>query len=266
MYAFGAAVRLTQEVRASGVLTAPATVTLTILLPDGTDTGALTPVNDGTGLYHYDYTSAQAGRHVARWVTVGPVGADEESFDVAPMWGEAGIVSVREAKKQLNLDAADTDDDEEVAGVIRAVTEPIERIVGAVARRPVVETHDGGYALALRRAPALSVTSAVAARTGVLDQGVADLELNVSAGIVRRRDGAWMAGPLRITYLAGRADVPAHVRQAALIIIQHMWETQRGQMGGVRRGGSDEVYDPRFGFSIPRRAQELLGDQPGAIA
>lgn len=265
-HAIGAAVRLTTEIRSGSTLITPAGISLTILLPDGTTTAPLTPTADGVGLYHYDYTPPLAGRYVARWVTAGPAGADEEGFDVAALWGEAGIVSLTDAKDQTNIPADVTTDDEELAGFIRAVTEPIERIVGSIVRRTVTERHSGGYALALNRPPVLSLIQVAAIRPGGTAPALADLDLDGPTGIVTRLDGGYLPGPLRVTYLPGRAEVPAHVRQAALLIIQHMWETQRGQMGGVRRGGSDEVYDPRFGFSIPRRAQELLGDQPPAIA
>lgn len=265
-YAFGAAARLSTKVRVDGVLVNPASISLSILLPDNSTAGPFTPANDGTGLYHYDYTPAQAGRHIARWVTAGPEGADEESFDAAAQWAEAGILGLAEAKKQLNIDLADTDDDEEIQGFIRAITAPCERIVGSLVRRTVTEKHMGGYALALNRPPILSLTSVVAIKTDGVDQQVADLDVDGPTGIVQRLDGCRMCGPVRVTYIAGRTEIPPHVRQAALIIVQHMWDTQRGQMGGVRVGGADEVYDPRFGFSIPRRAQELLGDQPPGIA
>ena len=152
-YAFGAAVRLSTEVRSSGTLTTPATITITILLPDATTAGPAAPVNDGTGLYHYDYTPVQSGRHIARWATTGPVGADEETFDVAAQWDEAGVISLAEAKAQLNITG--TDDDEEIAGFVRAVTEVCERYAGALARTTHVEKHDGGYRIALRHIPVL---------------------------------------------------------------------------------------------------------------
>ncbi|WP_084963752.1 head-tail connector protein [Thermoactinospora rubra] len=265
-FAFGAAARLSTEVRVNGTLTNATTISLTILRPDGTTDGPFTPVNDGIGLYHYDYTSAQAGRHIARWTTTGPVGADEESFDVAAQWAEAGVISLVAAKKQLNIDLSDTEDDEEIQDYLRSVTEICERYVGALVRRTVVEKHAGGYALALNHAPVLSLTSVVAIESGGVDQAVADLDLDGPTGIVQRKDGGFMCGPFRVTYVPGRLEIPPHVSQAAKILLQHMWETQRGTMGGVRVGGSDEVYDPRFGFTIPRRAVELLGDQPPGIA
>lgn len=269
-YAYGSTVRLSMEVRnTAGTLVNPSAITVTIQLPDATTAGPFTTpavVNDGTGLYHYDYTPTEAGRHIARWVTTTPTAADEEPFEVAAQWAEAGILSLREAKKQLNIDEDDTDDDEEIAGFIRAMTGPIERITGAIVRRTVVEKHEGGYKIALNHTPVLSLTSVEAIRPGGTDQNVADLDLDGPTGIVERLDGGSMCGPLRFTYVVGRTDVQAHVRLAANLILQHMWETQRGQMGGVSFGGSGEVYDPRFGFSIPRRAQELLGDQPPLIA
>lgn len=266
-YGVGAVVRLSTTVRDSGnTLVAPSSIQVTIQLPDGTSVGPFAPVTDGTGLYHYDHTTAAAGRHIARWVTTSPTSNDEEPFEVAPMWGEAGILSLREAKKQLNIDPADTDDDEEIQGFIRAITAPCERTVGSLVRRTVTEKHMGGYALALNRPPVLSLTSVVAIEMNGLDQELVDLDLDGPTGIVQRLDGCYMRGPLRVTYVAGRIEVLAHVRLAASIILQHMWDTQRGQMGGVRVGGADEVFDPRFGFSIPRRAQELLGDQPPGIA
>ncbi|MFD0885364.1 hypothetical protein ACFQ08_12480, partial [Streptosporangium algeriense] len=141
-YAFGAPARLTTEIRSGGQLVTPASIALTIRLPDGTTDGPLTPPADGVGLYHYDYVSSQAGRHVARWTTTGPVTATEEPFDVAPMW-DAGIVSLAEAKNHLNITS--TADDAELAEVIRAVTPVVERHAGAVVRRTYTEERPGGY-------------------------------------------------------------------------------------------------------------------------
>jgi hypothetical protein len=246
------------------VLISPATIALTVRLPDGTTDGPFTPASDGTGLYHYDYTPTTAGQHIARWVTTAPAGADEEPFDVAAEWAEAGVISLRDAKKQLNIDPASTDDDEEIAGFLRSVTEVCERYVGALGRTSYTEKHQGGYMIALNRAPVLSLTSVVAVRTGGLGQSVADLDLDEPTGIVQRKDGCRMCGPLRVTYVAGRTSVPPNVRQAALIILQHLWETQRGDV--APRFGIEETWDPRLGYAIPRRALELLGDQPPGIA
>lgn len=264
-YAFGAGARLSTQVRVDGVLVDPASISLSILLPDNTIAGPFAPASDGTGLYHYDYASAQPGRHVARWVTVSPGAADEQPFEVAALWGEAGILSLAEAKAQLNI--ASAGDDEEVRGFIRSVTAVCERYVGALVRATYVEKHRGGYGIALNRAPVLSVASVVAVEAGGVDQQVADLEVDGPTGIVQRLDGCRMCGPFRVTYVAGRTDLPPHVRQAALIILQHLWETQRGGQRDSRfTGAGDEAWSAGMGFAIPRRALELLGDQMPGIA
>ncbi|MEU8270830.1 hypothetical protein AB0B89_27190 [Sphaerisporangium sp. NPDC049002] len=269
-HGIGAVVTLTTEVRNSAdVLVDPAAVSLTILLPDGTTVGPfISPavVRDSVGAYYYDFATTAAGRHIARWVSTTPTGVDEESFDVAAMWSEAGVISLSGAKKQLNIDADDHDADEEISGFARSVTEVCERHVGALGRRSYTEKHSGGYQIALNHTPVLLLTSAVAVRTGGLGLDVADLDVDGPTGIVERLDACYMAGPIRFTYVAGRTDIPPHVDLAAKILLQHLWDTQRGQSGGVRVGGSDEVYDPRFGFAIPRRVLELLGDQVSGIA
>lgn len=265
-YAFGAAAQLFTQVRVNDVLTDAGSVSLSILLPDGTVDGPFTPDHDGPGLYHHDYVSTLAGRHIARWVTTGPVGADEETFDVTGLWAEAGVISLAAAKKQLNIDLDDTDDDEEIQDHLRSVTSVCERYVGALVRTTHTEKHAGGYALALNHPPVLELTTVAAIRAGGVDQAVGELDLDELTGVVERLDGGRMGGPVRVTYVAGRTSIPANVSQAAKILLQHLWDTQRGTMGGVRGGGSDEVYDPRFGFTIPRRVLELLGVQSSGIA
>ncbi|MFD0656623.1 hypothetical protein [Thermocatellispora tengchongensis] len=134
-WALGTAVRLATQVYADGALVTPATVSLSIRLPDGTIAGPFTGadlISGGVGVYRYDYATVQAGRHVARWITTAPSGVDEEPFDVAPMWGEAGIVSLGAAKRQLKVSPADTSNDDEISTFIRATTEIVQRHAGSV--------------------------------------------------------------------------------------------------------------------------------------
>lgn len=263
MYGIGAAVRLTTEVRdTAGVLVTPASVQLTILLPDGTTAGPFTPpavATTGVGLYHYDYITTAAGRHIARWATTTPTGNQEEPFEVAALWAEAGIFSLAAAKNHLNIDLSDRDDDDEIQDFVRAITEVCERHVGALGRTAHVEEHRGGYAFVLAHPPVLSLTSVTAVGIGALDQPLAGLRVDGTSGIVRRLDGGWMSGPVDVAYIAGSTDIQPNVDLAGKIMLAHMWETQRGQMSGVRVGGADEVWDPRMGYAIPRRALELLG-------
>ncbi len=265
-YPVGTTVRLRTEVRdADDALVTPGALTLTVLLPDGTTDGPLPPSATGTGLFQYDYPTVQAGRHVARWVSTSPTATQEEVFDVAAQWAQAGLVSLDDAKRQLNI-TSDTED-AELAEMIRAVTAVVERHTGAVLRRTVVEQHAGGYALALRQLPVVAVTSIAGLGVGGLDVAPGDVLVDGLSGVVCAVDGRWIAGPVLVTYTAGQAMVPPNVRLAALIILQHLWETQRGGSRDTRfTGGGDETWNPGMGFAIPRRALELLGDQVSGIA
>ncbi|GII89627.1 hypothetical protein Ssi03_76170 [Sphaerisporangium siamense] len=262
----GAVVTLTTEVRDfADQLVDPAAITLTVLLPDGTTAGPFTApqvVRDSAGAYHYDFATTVPGRHIARWVSTTPTGVDEESFDVAAMWAEAGVISLGEAKAQLNITGRDQD--EELQGFVRAVTEVCERYAGALARTVHTQRVEGGRGIALNHFPILSVTSITAVWPGHVPPALADLDVDETTGVIQRKDGGRMCGPLIVTYLAGRPAIPPNVRLAALIILQHLWETQRGQV--APRFGADDTWDPRFGFAIPRRALELLGERVGGIA
>jgi hypothetical protein len=246
-----------------GTLSNATTVTLTLTLPDGTTTSpAVTNPPAQTGRYTYDYTTVQAGRHLVRWVFTTPNNAYTDAFDVR----EAApplIVSLADAKTHLNITS--TTHDEELRGWIESVTRGVEHLAGACVRRTVTERHDvsatvGALTLALRKTPALSLTSVVAILDGGTDYMVADLDLDGETGIVQRLDGGRMVGPLRVTYTAGRAVIPATITSAAKIILQHLWRTQhpagRPSLGGEDYSVTEQV--PGFGYAIPNRALQLL--------
>jgi hypothetical protein len=64
------------------------------------------------------------------------------------------------------------------------------------------------------------------------------------------------------------AVIPANCTRAAAIIIQHLWETQRGVMGSRRFGGGQELDRALtgMGYAIPNRAKELLGQRAPVVA
>lgn len=182
------------------------------------------------------------------------------------------VITLDEAKAQLNIPADNTASDAELAGFVAAASRVVERYVGAVVHRTVTEVFDGG------RAQLLLTTLPVVEATEVIDTG-ATIEpggYTVSrAGVLSR-----VAGPspmpflpgvqtVQVTYTAGQvatlaevAEALPDVRLAALIICQHMWETQRPAARGPFDQQSDD-FDPRYAYSIPRRAQELLGIEQG---
>jgi hypothetical protein len=64
--------------------------------------------------------------------------------------------------------------------------------------------------------------------------------------------------------VAGYTIIPGAFALAVRLIVQHLWETQRGPMGASRfAGGLDDAALMRFramNIFVPPRAQELLGE------
>ncbi|MDR3080846.1 MAG: phage gp6-like head-tail connector protein, partial [Streptomyces sp.] len=171
------------------------------------------------------------------------------------------LISLAEAKAQLNLGG--TVDDDELQAYIDGVTAPIENLVGVVEEREIVETVTArGTIIALNKTPALALVSI----SPQLDTGsgfdVTVLHLDGPAGIVRRRDGGqFCGGPWTVTYTAGRAEVPATIKLAARMLVQHLWRTQTATRGPVLAGGDDYSVNepvPGFGYAIPNRVLQLL--------
>jgi hypothetical protein len=242
----------------SGAPTDPADATLTIILPDGTTVSPGVPAPATTGQVRVDYVTSQAGRHVWRLVTSGPTTAFADVFDVQPAM-PVGIVSLADARAQLNMGASEIADDDELRGFIAAATGAVERALGrVVVRRTIVERHQIGRAseVLLREVPVLSLTSAATA-DGSTTWNTANLRVDGETGLLKVTSGELLAGDVDFTYQAGEVVIPDDYRLAALIIIEHLWETQRGTMG-VQLGGDSEAYTPGRGFAIPRRALELL--------
>lgn len=244
---------------ASGAPADPVSATLTIILPDGTTVSPSVPAPASTGQVRVDYVTAQAGRHVWRLVTTGPVTAYADVFDVQAA-EPTGIVSLVEARAHLNMGPSETTDDDELRGFIGAATGAIEKALGrTVVRRTFTDRFDTGGAVSsvlLRHAPVLSLTSAVST-DGLTTWSVGDLLLDGESGLVTVTRGAVFRGSLDLAYQAGMTVIPDNYRLAGKIIVQHLWETQRGAMG-VQLGGEAEGWNPGKGYAIPRRALELL--------
>ncbi|NUS74940.1 MAG: phage gp6-like head-tail connector protein [Streptomyces sp.] len=175
------------------------------------------------------------------------------------------LLTLDEAKAQLDIDGSGQDT--ELRVYIEGVTAAIEAHVGPVENRPVTETHDlpasGATMLALHQTPAVTLTSVVALLTGATGYDVSALDLDGPTGTVRRRDGGRLYGPLRITYTAGRGEVPPTLNLAARIMVQHLWRTQYGAARGLSGvGGGDDfsVTEPivGWGYAIPNRVLQLL--------
>lgn len=252
---------------ADGALTAAATAELTIYLPDET-TATPTVSNPSTGIYGLDYVPALEGRH-AWWLhTTGPDTAKTGSFYVNPVI-ERSIISLADARTQLNM--VSNASDEELRQVIGAATVAVENYLNrAIARATRVEypVVRSGDPLILSWTPVLSLTS-VATVDGATTWDVDSLFVSPNTGIVSPLAGGTApSGQLAVTYAAGMTYIPPNYREATEIIAQHLWDAKRGTKGGARPGGLDTpgAGITSFGYSIPNRAKELLGNTPPLVA
>ncbi|WP_426404221.1 hypothetical protein ACN9M0_24790 [Streptomyces sp. R-07] len=171
------------------------------------------------------------------------------------------LVTLAEAKAQLDITT--TTSDTELQAYIDALTAPIERFVGPVENRSVSEVIQGKTTtLCLSSVPVVSLTTIVPALTGGEAISTGTVFLDGAKGVVRRLDGGSFCGGLwTVTYTAGRGTVPPTIRQAALILLQHLWRTQYGAARGAVGGGDDfDVNEPiiGFGYAIPNRVLQLL--------
>jgi hypothetical protein len=194
-----------------------------------------------------------------RWLFTGPAHAYTDMFDVREATPPV-LMSLATAKKHLKKN--DSADDDEIRDWIEACTRAVEQFTGPIIVRTVVETADfrAARSLALQQIPAMALTSVVAVRTGGMSYDVDDLDLDGQTGIVTRKDGGTLCGPLRMTYTAGRAIVSANIRSASKIILQHLWRTRQGPGRPQLGTGDFDVTEPipGLGFAIPNRAVQLL--------
>lgn len=176
--------------------------------------------------------------------------------------GVDALITLDEAKAQLNI----TTDvhDVELQFFVDAAIRVVERLAGAVVPRTVTEVarQRGGQAsLMLMARPVLSVTSLTALRDGSVYDVSALYVDNPLAGIVRRRDdGAITGGPWTAVYRAGRDEVPEQIGLAARMLVEHLWETQRGaaQVNPPALSVDDSMSVPGVWFAIPNKIRELL--------
>jgi hypothetical protein len=153
---------------------------------------------------------------------------------------------------------------------IDALPAVIEGYVGVVEQREFTDTiPGGGPALAVLHPPLVSVTSLVG---GGATFPVGSLTVDGTAGTIGRVGGAvFPAGSFTVTYTAGRAEVPPTIKLAALVLLQHLWRTQRATRGGLAGGGDDFAVTepvPGFGYAVPHRVMQLLDSfrQPPGVA
>ena len=240
---------------ATGTAVDPASVTLSLTLPDGTS-ASLVPVRQSVGQYSYSYPTSQAGRHVAVWLATGPSSAYSDVFDVSLAGG--AIVSLVDAKQHMRVTS--TGDDEQIRSMIESATQVVERIVGPCARRnlSVVLYPSMGEWLTLPHDEVLGLVSATIVRDGSVVPNL--YAMRADRGVLRTSDYSVLpVEPWTLTYTVGRVVIPANIRLATLIIIKHLWDTQRGGSQSARPGADDQGSSSTgAGYLIPYRALALL--------
>jgi hypothetical protein len=252
----------------SGAAVNPGTVTASVTLPDGTTT-SLTTATSTTGTYTTNYLPTLAGRHVIAWSATGAYPqAFADIFEVRDI-NDIGIVGYAETLEYLNIPTASANENE-IRRYIDAATDLAEGYVGQVLGRRTFtsELYDGGTEfIRLRNPKAISVTSvtengmAVSASNYVLDYTGQRLYRMGSGTLYATNSyGYWNQGMnnISVTYVSGYVNPSMAAKQGVLVIIKHLWESQRGAMNVMNRQlGGDELYSSPT-YSLPRRAMELL--------
>jgi hypothetical protein len=257
------------EVRdADGDLADAGAVTLTVTLPDGTAAAGspFTIASVATGLYEkVDLISAMAGRYVGYWVATGLNSSAHTQVFHVRSGAEVALVSLDETKDHLNKLGSVVTDDQELERKIGSATGVVEYFCGPVIRRTYTdEVKGGGSSLILHHDQVVSVTSVTPILTSAPAVDVADLDVSPT-GIIRHKSGLSISwGPLRVVYVATRIDIPDELVEAALIIIAHLWDTQRGPRTRTFLGQEDRdaTFIPQVGFAIPNRAIDLMKMHP----
>lgn len=271
----------------SGVLVDPQTATLTITLPDGTTTSPTVPLpSTVAGQLRVTYRPTMPGRHLVRWVCTVPDVGFTDAFDVAeaspPM-----IISLAMAKKTLQIDPSDTDDDDEIREMLFGITKAVENYKDeAIAFRQVTgESHQYDLwswswqtpRMKLDVQPVITLTS-LTSQDGVVNWLAADgpiaagsvghnLYIEPSTGIITVVRGTPITGWVIAGYTVGYQIIPYNYIQGAKVFLQWVWESRRGPggLGGVV--GPEELHTvAAHPYLIPRKAQDWFGPQFPAVA
>lgn len=223
-----------------------------------------------TGVYVYNFTPTEAGRHTVRWVATGTnASAYTDEFEVVV--GNTGGVPLADVKAHLNFHGVATTNDEELRNFILTATRIVENVVGSI--NPVTKTEIVGRygttdTLALLFAPVLSVTSVTSYGGAVID--VTTLRSDFTQGLLRfTPPWSYFVTPATVVYRVGRLSVPAEVRMAILDLVRINW---RPQQGG-NRSAYDEATDSgpgsyELGFFVPNGVIGSLSTErlPGVVA
>ena len=265
---------LTYSDEAQTTLADATSVTLYVTDPAGVETTP-TPVHDSTGTYHYDLTPSLAGHYKVHWKATGAVAtSSDEGFDVVPRYGQ--WICITDVDNDLNLTGT-SGHSSELRGIIDAActileNHPAYNVADNVKQTVREEWYDAGSTIVLRGYPVSSIASVVGWNGGTSqtftaaawDSGLTPAygyAFDASSGLLHLT-GCY-SGRVLVTYTTGVTTVPADIRLAALLLVEHLWETQRGTGGqGLPSGEQLPEGQPDFTFGstfiLPNRVREAL--------
>lgn len=178
------------------------------------------------------------------------------------------IISLPEATAAVGADASDAT---ELQAFVEAITPVVERWTGLVIEKRAVTvtgSFNGARSAVLSKVP-INTLTLIASLDGNTTWDVSDWSIADARSGIIVTSGSALRGDVRFTYDAGYDDdaIPGEYKQGALVILQHVWETQRG-VGGVGSGviGEEELHDRLYSYSIPRKALEWLGSESVTVA
>jgi hypothetical protein len=283
-YPAGQPVRVSTTVRdVTGTLVNAGALTLLVKLAQADGTLATTgtyasPANDSTGTYHQDIPVtdlAATGHYQYAWTSTGAgAGVSFGEFDVFDPF-ETSVLPLQDAKDALNIPQATITSDAEIQSYIATIESNLERATGGpLVNRVVTERSEmmqSQTVIPVRQRPLVSVTSITSASGGAVDIS-AGLDLDVNAGLIRRKLGLPFYGPFfswlpqcNVVYVAGwGTSVPAAFNSFARVVIAHLWSSQRGP-AALPMGGGEMVQVPGFGFLVPNLAAEMLNGSQGGV-
>jgi len=247
---------------ANGNLANAGSVSLTVNLPDGTvnSIGVVAPTS--TGVYTYDYTTIQVGKHNARWVATGAnASAHTSNFYVNPTdTGE--FISLPHFKSYIRK--TKTDNDDLIRTFIAASCAVINDRCGQIAPMTFVEdlkASTNGY-VRLLHWPVISITSVQSI------PGLATLtQYNTTTGAPGwNLEHPYLplyiggVGTYRVTYRAGLMVIPQNFILGALELSKHLWQSSQNNTGGGRPTvGTDEMVVNGVSYAMPYNVRQLLG-------
>jgi hypothetical protein len=174
-------------------------------------------------------------------------------------------IELAEAKQYLNLTAT-TDDDELsrfVTSACRAVERYRDETIGLDEYTETFDLNRSVTAVHLAYKPIITLESVTNAST---EWDTDTLRVHRPTGTLETTDSTF-TGLLVVVYTAGYETVPDDWRHATLVLIDHLWTTQRRATIGRRALGDDDSgYNPAMSYSLPHRVCEMLGTVPTGIA